>query len=150
MQESLARAKTFIDNGATFAACGYGKTDIVEYSAGIAPLIRLWNEDGLSGYCAADKIVGRAAALLYAGMRVSCVYASVLSRGALDVFNAHGISVLYGELAENIINRKGDGICPMEQAVCGIDEPQAAFAAVCAKLERLKAVESKKQMSGKL
>lgn len=139
MQDSLAKAKTFIDNGATFAACGCGKTDIVEYSAGIAPLVRLWNEGGLSGYYAADKIVGRAAALLYVGMRVSGVYAAVLSAGALEAFNAHGIPIQYGELAEKIINRKRDGICPMEQAVCGIDEPQAAFAAVCAKLESLKA-----------
>jgi len=34
-----------------------------------------------------------------------------------------------------VVNRKGDGICPMEEAVEGIDDPSAAIAAIKEKLQ---------------
>ena len=36
-----------------------------------------------------------------------------------------------------IVNRKGDGLCPMENAVKDIDEPEDALRAVNKTLERL-------------
>ena len=63
---------------------------------GVAPLLG-WLEDGtdLTGFSAADKVVGRAAALLYRLLRVREVYAAVISRGALEVLEAGGISVIH-------------------------------------------------------
>ena len=50
----------------------------------------------LSGYSAADRIVGRAAALLFvAGIRE--VYADVISDNAVAVLEAHGIPYDYSE-----------------------------------------------------
>ena len=89
------------------------------------------------GFTAADKVVGKAAALLYALMGVSSLYASVISEGALTVCKSFGISVEYGALAQNIINRRGDGFCPMEQAVADISDPQTAFNAGKEKLKNL-------------
>ena len=105
---------------------------------GVKPLIG-FIESGKSfkGFTAADKVVGKAAALLYALMGVSSLYASVLSEGALTVCKSFGISVEYGALAQNIINRRGDGFCPMEQAVADISDPQTAFNAVKEKLKNL-------------
>lgn len=105
---------------------------------GVKPLIG-FIESGKSfkGFTAADKVVGKAAALLYALMGVSSLYASVISEGALTVCKSFGISVEYGALAQNIINRRGDGFCPMEQAVADISDPQTAFNAVKEKLKNL-------------
>lgn len=105
---------------------------------GVKPLIG-FIESGKSfkGFTAADKVVGKAAALLYALMGVSSLYASVISEGALTVCKSFGISVEYGTLAQNIINRRGDGFCPMEQAVADISDPQTAFNAVKEKLKNL-------------
>ena len=104
----------------------------------VKPLIG-FIESGKSfkGFTAADKVVGKAAALLYALMGVSSLYASVISEGALTVCKSFGISVEYGALAQNIINRRGDGFCPMEQAVADISDPQTAFNAVKEKLKNL-------------
>ena len=105
---------------------------------GVKPLIG-FIESGkrFKGFTAADKVVGKAAALLYALMGVSSLYASVISEGALTVCKSFGISVEYGTLTQNIINRRGDGFCPMEQAVADISDPQTAFNAVKEKLKNL-------------
>lgn len=105
---------------------------------GVKPLIG-FIESGKSfkGFTAADKVVGKAVALLYALMGVSSLYASVISEGALTVCKSFGISVEYGTLTQNIINRRGDGFCPMEQAVADISDPQTAFNAVKEKLKNL-------------
>lgn len=106
---------------------------------GIAPLVELCDGDkSVSGYCAADKIVGRAAAFLYVLLGVRYVYAEVLSRGGKDVLEGNGIAVEYKTLTDGIINRKGDGPCPMERAVGNIDDPLSALAAVKAKLAELR------------
>lgn len=86
----------------------------------------------LSGAFAADKIVGKAAALLFILGKVTSIYAGVVSRPALDVFSAHGVSAQYGRVVSNIINRDKTGICPMEQAVLDIFDPEEAFLALCA------------------
>ncbi len=116
-----------------------GETAYTSIASGIAPLVGFI--DGgtdVRGFSAADRIVGKAAALLYARMGVAYVYGEVTSASALDVFARHGIACEYGTLVDVIINRRGDGACPMECAVADIDEPTAAVAAVKAEIERLK------------
>ena len=116
------------------------KGDSVVASArrSVAPLIELC-ENGSSyvGYSAADKIVGKAAALLYVYMGIKAVYADVLSVAAENVLRDNGIAYEYGEKVYYIINRKGDGPCPMEHAVANISSPQEALEAVKQKLKSL-------------
>jgi hypothetical protein len=46
---------------------------------------------------------------------VQHVYADVISRPALTLFQAFDIDVSYDTLTDNIINRSGTGICPVEE-----------------------------------
>lgn len=99
--------------------------------SGIAPMIDFLDAGyDLRGFCAADRIVGKAAALLFVLAGVKSVYAEVLSEEGLRVLNARGISVAYVTLTPYIVNRKGDGPCPMERAVQKVEDPQAAYAAI--------------------
>ena len=77
-----------------------------------------------------DSIVGRAAALLYVCMGVAAVTADVMSVGAREVLTAHGIETTARTTADHIINRRGDGLCPMEIATAGITDPAEALAAI--------------------
>lgn len=52
------------------------------------------------------------------------VYARVMSEPALALLQAHGINADYGQLVHHIINRAGDGWCPMEQLSRDIDDPK--------------------------
>lgn len=107
--------------------------------AGIAPLLeRIEGNENLNGVCVADKIIGRAAAMLLILGGVREVHGDVMSEGAKALLEAHGIAVRYDTLTKQIVNRKGDGPCPMEQAVAALTDPADAPQALRAALDRLK------------
>lgn len=70
-----------------------------------------------AGYCAADRVVGRAAAMLFVKAGVRAVFADVMSVGAERLLKAHGIETGCDTLADGILNRDKTGPCPMESAV---------------------------------
>ncbi len=115
-----------------------GSSCLPSRDTGVKPLLR-WLADGSlePGYCAADRVAGRAAAYLYVLLQVRSVYSSVISEGALEIFKQYGISASYETLVPAIMNRTNTGYCPMEIAVTGIDNPEDALAAVKAAVQRL-------------
>ncbi len=125
----LLKAKALLAQGGIGVALCKGDSEVTMALRGIAPLLELI-ESGVpyDGYSAADKIVGKAAALLFASMRVRAVYGAVMSRGALSVLRREGIAASFGVLADTIVNRAGDGACPMELAVRDVEEPASAYA----------------------
>lgn len=84
---------------------------------GIADLYRLLH-DGRSLLCGAsvaDKVVGKGAAALMALGGVSELFAEVISTSALSMLTECGIPVGFGREVPHVINRQGDGICPVER-----------------------------------
>lgn len=112
---------------------------IISDGAGIRPLLEAAEAVGsASEIWAADTMVGKAAAMLYVLMGAKGVFAQVISQSATAVFDRFGIAYRYDTLTEHIINRQGDGLCPMEQAVRDIEEPEQAKQAILQTIERLK------------
>ena len=74
-----------------------GRTIFQSASSGINSLLQAVDKLGgqLSGASVADRVVGKAAALLLAFSRVACVYAATLSRKGLRTLRRHEISVEY-------------------------------------------------------
>ena len=105
---------------------------------GVKPLLD-WIDAGteLQGGIAADKVIGKAAAFLYVLLGVSYVYAGVISKPALGVFEKYGIECEYGTLVEAIENRTKDGFCPMESAVWNVEEPEGVPKLLKAKLQKM-------------
>lgn len=98
---------------------------------GIRPLLDFLDTGAdFSGFCAADKVVGRGAAFIYLALGVKSVYAAVISEVALDLLINHGVEVEYGTLVSRIINRSGDGFCPIESAVSDIHDTDTAIAEI--------------------
>lgn len=83
---------------------------------GVSDLFRLVTEEReiLRGASIADKVVGKGAAALMIVGGVKSLYADVISTPAIDLFGTTSVKVDYGCLVNNIINRKADGICPVE------------------------------------
>ena len=122
----LERAKSLLSEN-SLAFCR-GEFCLTRQGSGIRPLADLLLEKApLQDCSAADKIVGRAAALLFALAGVREVYAGVLSAGGAEVLASAGIPVRWGQKVPFIVNRRGDGPCPMEQTVAGTDDPQTAL-----------------------
>lgn len=84
---------------------------------GISDLYALLTEHPgfLLGASVVDKVVGKGAAALLISGCVRELFAGIISTSALGLLQGSGISVSFGEEVPYIINRKGDGICPVER-----------------------------------
>ena len=137
----LENAKSTLSSGGYTCVHCLGDKIYTSQEGGVKPLVVfLESEERFEGYSAADKVVGRATAFLYVLLGVKNVYADVISRPALDVLESNGISASFGTAVDNIINRKGDGICPFEAAVLDLTSPDAAYKAVREKMAEMKIV----------
>jgi len=83
--------------------------------------------DNLEGAAVADKVVGRAIALLCAYSRVSVVFASILSFEGKDALERNGIRYEYEALVPRILNRNRRNICPFEKFSLSIENPKEAY-----------------------
>lgn len=79
----------------------------------------------------ADKIIGRGASALMILLGVKKVYTPVLSHRGLDLLLKNGIEVEYESLVDNIINREGTGICPVEQLCSSLETPEECYSEIC-------------------
>ena len=97
-----------IRNGSTFRSF---------HERGVSDLWRLLHEEPelLRGGFIADKVVGKGAAALMAVGGIRGVFARTISRPALELLRGAGIPVSCECLVPHIINRAGDGICPVER-----------------------------------
>lgn len=111
---------------------------VISDGAGIKPLIQaLEAVKNAADITAADKIVGKAAAFLYVEAGVRAVFGEVMSRSATELFGQYGVQYEYQILTDNIINRQGNGLCPMEKTVQNILEPSVAKKAILKKMQEL-------------
>ncbi len=124
------------------ASCVVIRRSVIEHTElgqGIGPLLKLHDEGALRGAYVVDKIVGRAAAMILVSGGADGCYAETMSRGAKEYLKAHGIPARYTTLTDTIINREGNGMCPMEETVKEITDPAEGLAALRKKREELMA-----------
>ena len=114
----------------TCVLCLDGKT-ATSFQRGVKPLLHWLEKPDLSkGFCAADKVVGKATAYLYSLLGAKAVYANIMSTSALEVLQGFGIEATYGTLVPYIVNRAGDGMCPMEAATQTVTSAEEALEAI--------------------
>lgn len=139
MSSDLERALEILRSEKLTLAAVNGGEIIRSCERGVKPLLGLIDGGiSLRGYCAADKVVGAAAAYLYVLLAPDELYAEVVSAPALEVLQKYGVRTEYGRLTDAIINRDGTGFCPMETAVRSAANPEQAEALIREKLDRLK------------
>ena len=120
--------------GHSICLCRDGEI-ITDDGRGISPMMRFINEGrDLSGYSVADVIVGKAAAMLFVKAGIAEVYGKVISTAGRDHLIRHNIPRSWDTLTENIINRNGDDICPMEKTVSEISDAEEGYEALKEKL----------------
>lgn len=122
----LARALLIANKDATLVAVR-GDEVITCTERGIKPLLA-WVREGrdLSGFSVADKVVGKAPALLYAVLGPDAVFSPVMSWTGRAVLLAASIATSYDALVPHISNRARNGQCPMDASVEDVWEPYEA------------------------
>ena len=105
---------------------------------GVKPLIQFLESDNdFNEFYAADKVVGAGAAHLYVLLGVKAVWANIISDSAKTILQNNNISVFYENIVSHIINRTGNGVCPIEKAVFGISDSKQALSIIKLTLEKL-------------
>ena len=144
MFADIDRAKAVLASDPTLgcAACHDGEI-VTGMGRGVKPLLQ-WLSCGqnVHGYAAADRVVGKAAALLYAKLGVVAVHAETMSEGGLAALQANHIEASYDVLVPMILNRMHTGMCPIEASVQSIRTPDEAELAIRAAVARLMAANS--------
>lgn len=76
----------------------------------------------------ADKIMGRAAALLSVFSCVSAVFAVTISEEGIKVLEDNNIPYQFERCVPSILNSKGNGTCPFEKLTMTFANPAEAYA----------------------
>lgn len=101
---------------------------IIRDQKGIIPLLELINNNKkLNDFSVADKVVGKAAAILIIKANIKNVYAKTLSISAKNLFEEKNINVKYSFLVDFIKNKDNTDICPMEKAIATIDDIEDGY-----------------------
>ena len=90
--------------------------------------------DKLEGASVADRVAGKAIALLCVYANVKAVYAMILSKMAEAVFEKHAVYHELDNLVESVLDIDKVETCPFERLATEISDPAEAY-------ERLKALQ---------
>lgn len=98
-------------------------------SQGIRGLLRAIEKLGKEsvGSSVADRIVGRAAAMLCAYSKVASVFAVTISEEGIKVLKDNKVLCRFENRVPNILNHEGTDICPFEKLVIGFTKPEEAY-----------------------
>lgn len=140
MTETLERAKTALHEHHSTCAILTKDGRLLESAlAGVAPLTDWLQKEPelLRGASVADRVVGKAAALLMLCGGVREVYADVISEHAAICLGGSCVPFYEGERVPYIINRARTGMCPMEKLCLDTNLPREAYRRILKKLEEL-------------
>ena len=140
MYNLLKTARQRLIDGEYTCVLLLGDDEYTSHERGVKPLLTLLEENYPSrGAVAADKCIGAGAAHLYVLLGVKAVWANLISESAIEVLKDSGIEVDYEKCVPYIINRKGDGPCPIESAVKDASDSMQALSLIKSALKALAA-----------
>ena len=134
----LKKAKELLKSGDYTCVLCLGDKVITSRERGIAPLIKMLDCGAIkAGFSAADKVVGKAPACVYALMGARAVYANIITTPAIEIFERFGIAYEFETEVPMIRNRTDTDFCPVEKAVKDYSEPTEIIAAARRKYEEM-------------
>lgn len=138
MNNHLEKAKEILISGNYTCVLFDGNDMLCSQKRGVKPLLEfLESGSDLSHFVAADRVVGAGAAHIYVLLGIKHIWANVISNSAKDILKANGIQMLFNKEVSHIINRTGDGVCPIEQCVKGIENSNLALEKIKTRLKEL-------------
>lgn len=140
--KDMEKAKDFLTKGNySFVAVKDGHVIAASQEEGIKPLIKIIrkNKSMLKEASIADKVIGKAAALLMLYVKAKEAHGYTVSKTAMEVFNNKDFTFSYDEQVEYILNNTGDDMCPMEKVTMDITKPNRAYIALEEKIKELMA-----------
>jgi hypothetical protein len=129
MNDLEAAKKRLCDEGLSLSIVKGGDVVYESVLRGIFGFLDVIDEMGamLEGASIADRVIGKAVALLCVHAKIKAAYAITLSREAEKVFEEHCVEHEWHVLVDNILDRDEVVICPFERLVEGVSNPKEAY-----------------------
>lgn len=130
MTDVQAAKARLLHDGSSLVIVKQGKIIFETGQSGVGGFllaIETLGQDRLFGVSVADRIVGRAAALLCVYCGVKAVYAVVLSEGGKKVLEENAVVFEFGSLVSTILNRQKTDACPFEKLVSDVHDAADAY-----------------------
>lgn len=114
------------ENDCTLAFVRNGEVLFESHKKGIRPMYEaLTSEVDLTGAVLADRVIGRAAAMLALSTGIQSLFTFVISESALAVLKEEKFSTYtYHSVSPFVMNRTQDDLCPIEKLSQGTDDPE--------------------------
>ena len=129
----LTRAKEMLQKEQfTFVLMKEGRVIKTSHKGGVIPLMEVIRQDDkvLDKAVIADKVIGRAAALLAVYYQVKAVYAELISQKAREVLDNHSVFYQFKQCVPYIKNREHNDQCPLEKLTQNISDPANAYSQI--------------------
>jgi len=137
MQDLEIAKKTLHEKNLTLSIVKNAEVIFETASHGISGFLETIEKFGgkLEGASVADRVVGKAIALLCVYARVKAIYATTLSKNAKVMFEKHAVYHEWCNLVENILDIDMVKMCPFERLAKEISNPREVY-------EKLKTLQS--------
>lgn len=108
---------------------------------GVKPLMDYYNTYGITNgeVEVVDRIMGKGAVLLALLCKATVIDTPIISKEAHKLAIKYQLSIEYGKEVDYIINRSGDGQCPIEACLLGIDDIEEGYEMIKTTLSKLRA-----------
>lgn len=125
MDIEIAR-KLIEKSNTVFAAVRDGQVIFTSEERGIKPALEFISlgRGTTKGASVADRVIGKGAAMLLSLCYCRKIYGRVISQDALTSLEEMGQTVLWETRVPYIINRRGDGRCPVEELLLNTEDPR--------------------------
>lgn len=100
----------------------------ISHNRGVAPILDKidLNPQFFKGASVADKVIGKAAAMLLHKYGTAEIHAVLVSKNALTYLKNKSVTLTYDTAVDYIINRDKTDMCPMEKCVLNVDDEDEA------------------------
>ncbi|SCG81628.1 hypothetical protein DW1_0007 [Proteiniborus sp. DW1] len=140
MKDLELAKESLIQRDLTIAIAKEDKIIFTSTDKGIKPIYTavLELKEDLRGASIADRVIGRAAAILckYAGIRK--LYTKLISDEAIKILENGSISFFYDESSPYIKNRDKTDMCPVEKLSQEVESPEELIQKISEFLDRMK------------
>ena len=140
MQDLEIAKSTLKEKGLTLVIVKNGQVLFQTDSHRISGFIDAIEQVGcrLTGAAVADRVVGKALALLCVYAEIHEVYAEVLSEKAKMLFEQYNVVCQWQQLVDNVLDLTKTGVCPFEEAAAEISDPENSYVVFKALLAKMK------------
>lgn len=117
-------AKTHLQNNNLSMVIVKDRNILEESSArGIKPIFEVYTnrKDNLKDSFIADKVIGKAAAMILANAGIKMLYTDLISHKAIEVLDKYKIEYEFAKKVPVILNRDGSDMCPIEKLSSNTD-----------------------------